>query len=44
MAQYDRMAVLNAIYDVGIVPVFYNKDVETTINVIEACLKGGSRV
>ena len=44
MAQYDRMAVLNAIYDVGLVPVFYNKDVETTINVIEACVKGGAKV
>jgi len=38
------MAVLNAIYDVGIVPVFYNKDVETTINIVEACAKGGGKV
>lgn len=44
MAQYDRMAVLNAIYDVGLVPVFYNKDVETTINIVEACAKGGAKV
>ena len=43
MAQYDRMAVLNAIYDTGIVPVFYNKDPETTINIVEACAKGGAR-
>mgnify|MGYP001158063462 FL=1 len=43
MAQYDRMAVLNAIFDSGIVPVFYNKDPETTIHIVEACAKGGAR-
>jgi 2-dehydro-3-deoxyphosphogluconate aldolase/(4S)-4-hydroxy-2-oxoglutarate aldolase len=44
MAQYDRMAVLNAIYATSIVPVFYNKDPETTINIVEACARGGARV
>ena len=39
MAQYDRMAVLNAIYDTGIVPVFYNADPETTIHIVEACAR-----
>lgn len=43
MAQYDRMAVLNAIYDAGIVPVFYNKDPETTIRIVESCARGGAR-
>lgn len=43
MAQYDRMAVLNAIFDSGIVPVFYHKDPETTIAIIEACAAGGAR-
>ena len=43
MAQYDRMAVLNAIFDAGIVPVFYNKDPETTIHIVEACGRGGAR-
>lgn len=44
MAQYDRMTVLNAIYDIGLVPVFYHKDPETTIHIVEACAKGGARV
>ena len=44
MAQYDRMAVLNAIYDIGLVPVFYNKDPETTMHIVEACARGGARV
>lgn len=43
MAKYDRMAVLNAIYEVGVVPVFYNKDPEVAIAVTEACMEGGAR-
>ncbi|MEW6751363.1 MAG: bifunctional 4-hydroxy-2-oxoglutarate aldolase/2-dehydro-3-deoxy-phosphogluconate aldolase [Candidatus Latescibacterota bacterium] len=44
MAQYDRMTVLNAIYDVGLVPVFYHQDAETAISIVEACARGGARV
>ena len=43
MAQHDRMAVLNAIYDIGVVPVFYNSNLGTVISVIEACAEGGAR-
>ena len=43
MAQYDRMAVLNAILDVGVVPVFYHQNAETVISIIEACARGGAR-
>jgi 2-dehydro-3-deoxyphosphogluconate aldolase/(4S)-4-hydroxy-2-oxoglutarate aldolase len=38
------MAVLNAIYATGVVPVFYHKDLQTAIGVIEACAAGGARV
>ena len=44
MARYDRMTVLNAMYDIGLVPVFYHADVKTVIGVIEACAAGGARV
>jgi len=44
MARFDRMTVLNAIYEVGVVPVFYNKDPEVAIAVVEACMEGGARV
>ena len=44
MARYDRMTVLNAMYDIGLVPVFYHADVNTAIGVIEACAGGGARV
>ena len=43
MAQHDRMKVLNTIFEIGLVPVFYHKDVETAIAVIEACAAGGAR-
>jgi len=42
MARYDRMTVLNAMYDIGLVPVFYHADVKTVIGVIEACAAGGA--
>jgi 2-dehydro-3-deoxyphosphogluconate aldolase/(4S)-4-hydroxy-2-oxoglutarate aldolase len=37
------MAVLNAIFDIGLVPVFYHKDAGTTISIVEACAAGGAR-
>lgn len=44
MARYARMEVLNAMYAQGAVPVFYNKDLETAINIVNACAEGGARV
>ena len=43
MAQHDRMKVLNTIFEIGLVPVFYHKDAETAIAIIEACAAGGAR-
>jgi len=39
----DRMAVLAAMIDQGVIPVFYHPDVETCVNVIQACANGGAR-
>jgi 2-dehydro-3-deoxyphosphogluconate aldolase/(4S)-4-hydroxy-2-oxoglutarate aldolase len=44
MARYDRMAVLNAMFDTGLVPVFYNPDVEVAKQVLHACADGGARL
>jgi len=44
MARFDRMAVLNAMLDIGVVPVFYNKDVEVAKKIVNACADGGARV
>jgi 2-dehydro-3-deoxyphosphogluconate aldolase/(4S)-4-hydroxy-2-oxoglutarate aldolase len=44
MAFYSRLDVLNNIIDAGLVPVFYNADVEVAKKVMRACLSGGSRL
>jgi 2-dehydro-3-deoxyphosphogluconate aldolase/(4S)-4-hydroxy-2-oxoglutarate aldolase len=44
MAHFSRLEVLNTIVDTGLVPVFYNADVEVAKNVVRACVAGGARV
>jgi 2-dehydro-3-deoxyphosphogluconate aldolase/(4S)-4-hydroxy-2-oxoglutarate aldolase len=44
MARFDRMAVLNAMFETGLVPVFYNPDVEVARKVLHACADGGARL
>lgn len=39
----DRMAVLAAMIDQGVIPVFYHPDVEVCTRVIQACANGGAR-
>ena len=39
----DRMAVLAAMIDQGVIPVFYHPDAQTCVNVIQACANGGAR-
>jgi len=41
---HDRLAVLNAIVETGLVPVFYHPDLETAIKIVAACRAGGARV
>lgn len=43
MARFDKLTVLNKIYATGIVPVFYNSDVEVAKQVVKACYEGGIR-
>ena len=40
----DRMAVLTALMDQGVIPVFYHPDVEVCKNVIQACADGEEAV
>ena len=44
MARFSRIEVINAIYDLGLVPVFYNDDLETAKKIVNACADGGARV
>ena len=43
MAKFNKIDTINIIRSTGIVPVFYNKDVELTKKVVKACYDGGIR-
>ncbi len=44
MARFLRSDVYQAMFDTGIVPVFYHSDLETAKQVVKACYEGGIRV
>ena len=43
MAKFTKLQVLSVIAETGMVPVFYNKDLEVAKNVVKACYDGGVR-
>jgi len=43
MARFNRLDVLNAMVETGLIPVFYHPDLEVTKKVAEACAAGGAR-
>jgi 2-dehydro-3-deoxyphosphogluconate aldolase/(4S)-4-hydroxy-2-oxoglutarate aldolase len=44
MPRFKRMEVLNAMYETGLVPVFYHPEIETVREVALACARGGARL
>ncbi len=44
MARFTRLDVLNTMLDLGLIPVFYQKDVEVAKQIVAACAAGGARV
>ena len=44
MGRYRRFEVINAIYDLGLIPVFFNENLETAKNIVKACADAGARV
>ena len=44
MARFMRLEVVNTMLDIGLVPLFYNANVETSIELASACLNGGSKI
>src|SRR5687767_1259154 len=44
MSHFMRLDVINTLLDIGLVPLFYNGDVETSVELISACSRGGARV
>ncbi|MHB9056694.1 MAG: bifunctional 4-hydroxy-2-oxoglutarate aldolase/2-dehydro-3-deoxy-phosphogluconate aldolase [Paludibacteraceae bacterium] len=41
--RFNKLQVLTAMFETGIVPVFYHKDAEVAKNVVKACYEGGIR-
>ena len=44
MARFDRLTVLNRMIEIGLVPVFYNGDIEVAKKIVNACVAGGAQV
>jgi 2-dehydro-3-deoxyphosphogluconate aldolase/(4S)-4-hydroxy-2-oxoglutarate aldolase len=44
MSRHTRMQTLQAMYETGVVPVFYHPDAEVVIRVARACVLGGVRL
>jgi 2-dehydro-3-deoxyphosphogluconate aldolase/(4S)-4-hydroxy-2-oxoglutarate aldolase len=44
MSRFTRMDVLGAMYETGLVPVFYHPDPEIVTEVARACARGGARL
>ncbi len=44
MAQFTRLEVAQAMKDTGMVPLFFNSDIELSKKVLKACYDGGARL
>jgi 2-dehydro-3-deoxyphosphogluconate aldolase/(4S)-4-hydroxy-2-oxoglutarate aldolase len=44
MARFDRLSVYQAVFDAGLVPLFYHAQAETAFQVAAALAQGGSRL
>ena len=42
MARFMRLEVINTLLDIGLVPLFYNPDVDTAVALASACSRGES--
>jgi len=42
MARFNRLETLTAIKNIGLVPVFYNPDIDISKKIVEACAGGGA--
>lgn len=44
MAQYSRIEVARVMQETGLVPLFFNNDIEVSKKVLKACYNGGARL
>jgi len=42
MPRFSRIETLTKIKEIGVIPVFYNEDIETSIKIVKACAEGGA--
>jgi 2-dehydro-3-deoxyphosphogluconate aldolase/(4S)-4-hydroxy-2-oxoglutarate aldolase len=43
MARFQRLDVIRAVLDTGLLPIFYNGETGTAVEIAAACAKGGAR-
>jgi 2-dehydro-3-deoxyphosphogluconate aldolase/(4S)-4-hydroxy-2-oxoglutarate aldolase len=43
MARFMRLDVINTLLDTGVLPLFYNGEVETAVELVNACVRGCAR-
>ncbi|MGA9396763.1 MAG: hypothetical protein WBV22_00775, partial [Anaerolineaceae bacterium] len=44
MARYMRLEVINTLLEIGVVPLFYHSELETGVDLVNACAQGGARI
>jgi 2-dehydro-3-deoxyphosphogluconate aldolase / (4S)-4-hydroxy-2-oxoglutarate aldolase len=44
MSKFQRLYVLTTVIETGLIPLFYQKDADIAIKIVDACLEGGARV
>jgi 2-dehydro-3-deoxyphosphogluconate aldolase/(4S)-4-hydroxy-2-oxoglutarate aldolase len=44
MARFMRLEVINTLLDTGLIPLFYNAELEASIELASACARGGAKV
>ncbi len=44
MSQSTRSEVINKVNEIGVIPIFYNSDIETCINISKSCISGGLKI
>jgi 2-dehydro-3-deoxyphosphogluconate aldolase / (4S)-4-hydroxy-2-oxoglutarate aldolase len=44
MANFSRLEVVKTMQETGMVPLFYNSDIETSKSIVKACYDGGARL
>ena len=44
MARFMRLEITNTLLEIGFVPLFYNGELKTSVELVNACVRGGARV